>query len=49
LDEEDAYAILTLDEFESLIEGEGAEPVYKLTRLQEARMDKPQRFPSSAS
>jgi len=44
LDEENAYVILTLDEFESLIEREGAEPVYKLTRLQEARMDKPQRF-----
>jgi cell division control protein 6 len=44
LDEENAYVILTLDEFESLIEREGAEPVYKLTRLQEARMNKPQRF-----
>ncbi|MEM3736441.1 MAG: ORC1-type DNA replication protein [Candidatus Bathyarchaeia archaeon] len=43
LDEQNAYAILTLDEFESLIEREGAEPVYKLTRLQEARIDKPQR------
>ncbi|MEM2281569.1 MAG: ORC1-type DNA replication protein [Candidatus Bathyarchaeia archaeon] len=44
LDEENAYVILTLDEFESLIEREGSEPVYKLTRLQELRMDKPQRF-----
>ncbi|MEM0058056.1 MAG: ORC1-type DNA replication protein [Candidatus Bathyarchaeia archaeon] len=44
LDEENAYVILTLDEFESLIEREGAEPVYKLTRLQEARIDKPQRL-----
>lgn len=44
LDEQNAYAILTLDEFESLIEREGAEPVYKLTRLQEARLGKPQRI-----
>ncbi|MEM3789362.1 MAG: AAA family ATPase, partial [Candidatus Bathyarchaeia archaeon] len=44
LDEQNAYAILTLDEFESLVEREGAEPVYKLTRLQEARLDKPQRI-----
>ncbi|MEM1563676.1 MAG: ORC1-type DNA replication protein [Candidatus Bathyarchaeia archaeon] len=43
LDEHNAYAILTLDEFESLVEREGAEPVYKLTRLQEARLGKPQR------
>jgi len=43
LDEQNAYVILTLDEFESLIEREGSEAVYKLTRLQEARMDKPQR------
>jgi cell division control protein 6 len=43
LDEQNAYAILTLDEFESLVEMEGTEPVYKLTRLQEARLGKPQR------
>jgi cell division control protein 6 len=43
LDEQNAYVILTLDEFESLVEREGAEPVYKLTRLQEARLGKPQR------
>ncbi|MEM3770421.1 MAG: ORC1-type DNA replication protein [Candidatus Bathyarchaeia archaeon] len=43
LDEQNAYAILTLDEFESLVEREGAEPIYKLTRLQEARLGKPQR------
>lgn len=44
LDEHNAYVILTLDEFESLIEREGSEPVYKLTRLQEARLNKPQRI-----
>ncbi|MEM2419910.1 MAG: ORC1-type DNA replication protein [Candidatus Bathyarchaeia archaeon] len=43
LDENNAYVLLTLDEFESLIEREGSEAVYKLTRLQEARLDKPQR------
>lgn len=44
LDEKNAYVILTLDEFESLIEREGSEPVYKLTRLQESRLNKPQRI-----
>ncbi len=44
LDEENAYVILTLDEFESLVEREGSEAVYKLTRLQEIRPNKPQRL-----
>lgn len=44
LDEENAYVILALDEFESLIEREGSEAVYKLTRLQEVRPNKPQRL-----
>lgn len=44
LDEENAYVILALDEFESLIEREGSEAVYKLTRLQEIRQDEPQRL-----
>ncbi|MGB9741133.1 MAG: ORC1-type DNA replication protein [Candidatus Bathyarchaeia archaeon] len=44
LDEENAYVILALDEFESLIEKEGSEAVYKLTRMQEIRHDKPQRL-----
>lgn len=43
LDEENAYIILTLDEFESLIHREGSEAVYKLTRMQEMRQNKPQR------
>jgi cell division control protein 6 len=43
-DEENVYAILTLDEFESLVEREGSEAVYKLTRLQELRQNKPQRL-----
>ncbi|MBC7130580.1 AAA family ATPase, partial [Candidatus Bathyarchaeota archaeon] len=44
LDEQDFHVILTLDEFESLVEREGSEAVYKLTRLQETRLDKPQRL-----
>ena len=44
LDEENAHVILTLDEFDSLIQREGSEAVYKLTRLQEMRQNKPQRL-----
>jgi cell division control protein 6 len=44
LDEENAHIILSLDEFESLVEREGSEAVYKLTRLQETRQNKPQRL-----
>jgi cell division control protein 6 len=44
LDEEDAYVILALDESESLVEREGSEAIYKLTRLQETRSNKPQRL-----
>jgi cell division control protein 6 len=44
LDEENTYVVLALDEFDSLIEKEGSEAVYKLTRLQELRQDKPQRL-----
>ena len=44
LDEEGAHMILTLDEFDSLIEKEGSDAVYQLTRLQETRQGKPQRL-----
>ena len=44
LDEENAFVILALDEFDSLIEREGSEAIYKLTRLQETRQGKPQRL-----
>ena len=44
LDEEDAYVILTLDEFDAFIDQEGSDAVYKLTRLQEMRVGKPQRI-----
>jgi cell division control protein 6 len=44
LDEENTYAILCLDEFDTLIEKEGSETVYSLTRIQEMRTGKPQRI-----
>jgi cell division control protein 6 len=44
LDEEKAAMILALDEFDSLIEKEGSDAVYKLTRLQEMRQGQPQRL-----
>ena len=44
LDEENAFMVITLDEFDSLIENEGSDAVYKLTRLQETRQGKPQRL-----
>lgn len=44
LDEEEATMILALDEFDSIIEKEGSDAVYKLTRLQEIRQGKPQRL-----
>jgi cell division control protein 6 len=44
LEEERATMILTLDEFDSLIDKEGSDAVYKLTRLQELRQGKPQRL-----
>jgi cell division control protein 6 len=43
LDEQKVHVVLALDEFESLVEREGSEAVYKLTRLQEIRLNKPQR------
>jgi cell division control protein 6 len=44
LDEENAYVIFTLDEFDAFIKHEGSEAVYTLTRLQEMRAGKPQRM-----
>jgi cell division control protein 6 len=44
LDEEKTTMILALDEFDSLIENEGSDAIYKLTRLQEMRQGKPQRL-----
>lgn len=44
LEEEQAFVILALDEFDSIIEKEGSDAVYKLTRLQEMQQGKPQRI-----
>jgi len=44
LEEENAYLLLALDELESLILAEGTEPLYKLTRIQETRLEKPRRL-----
>jgi len=44
LDEENIHVLLALDEFDSLVEKEGSDAVYKLTRLQEMRQSKPQRL-----
>ena len=44
LDEEEVSVVLALDEFDSVIENEGSDAVYKLTRLQEMRQGKPQRL-----
>lgn len=44
LDEENIYMILVLDEFDSIIETEGSDSVYSLTRLQEMRTNLPQRI-----
>ncbi len=44
LDEENVYVILALDEFGSMVEREGSDAVYQLTRLQEVRQNKPQRL-----
>ncbi len=44
LDEENAFLVLALDEFDTLVENEGSDAIYKLTRLQEMRQGKPQRL-----
>ncbi len=44
LDEQKAFMVLALDEFDSLIEAEGSDAVYALTRLQETRPNLPQRI-----
>ncbi len=44
LDEDKAFTIVALDEFDTFIEQAGSEAVYKLTRMQEMRSDQPQRI-----
>jgi cell division control protein 6 len=43
LEEEQVFVILALDEFDSLVEKEGSDVVYELTRLQEMQQGKVQR------
>ncbi|MBX5327664.1 MAG: ORC1-type DNA replication protein [Candidatus Bathyarchaeia archaeon] len=44
LDEKNMFIILVLDELEALIQNEGADSIYKLTRIQESRLKAPQRL-----
>ncbi len=44
LDDSNGFAILALDELESLIRTEGTSALYNLTRLQEGRLNKPMRL-----
>ncbi|MGQ9566071.1 MAG: ORC1-type DNA replication protein [Candidatus Bathyarchaeales archaeon] len=44
LDEKNMFIILALDEFEALIQNEGADSIYKLTRIHESRLKAPQRL-----
>jgi len=44
LDQKDAYLILTLDELESLVQNEGSDPLYNLSRIQEDRINAPKRL-----
>jgi cell division control protein 6 len=44
LDEEDTQLILSLDEVDALIEKEGGDAIYNLTRVQEARLEGPRRL-----
>jgi len=44
LDEQNAYLILAMDELETLIQSEGSDPLYNLTRIQEDRLKAPQRL-----
>ncbi|MCW4051684.1 MAG: ORC1-type DNA replication protein [Candidatus Bathyarchaeota archaeon] len=44
LDDENIYLIATLDELEPLIQNEGSEPLYKLSRIEETRSKTPGRL-----
>jgi len=44
LDERNVYLILVMDELESLIQSEGSDPIYSLTRIQEDRVKARQRL-----
>lgn len=44
LDEQNVFVVLCLDELEALVENEGADALYKLTRIYESRLKAPQRL-----
>ncbi|MGB9134158.1 MAG: ORC1-type DNA replication protein [Candidatus Bathyarchaeia archaeon] len=44
LDDKNVYTIVTLDELEALIQNEGPEPLYKLSRIDETRQKAPMRL-----
>ncbi len=44
LDDENIHLIITLDELELLIQNEGSEPLYKLSRIEETRPKLPRRL-----
>ncbi|MDH5634597.1 MAG: hypothetical protein OEY30_02095, partial [Candidatus Bathyarchaeota archaeon] len=44
LDDKNIYLIATLDELETLIQNEGSEPLYKLSRIDETRPKRPMRL-----
>jgi len=44
LDEQNIFVILALDEIEALVQSEGADALYKLTRVHESRLKAPQRL-----
>ncbi len=44
LDAQNAFVILVLDELDALISNEGSDPLYNLSRIQEGRLNAPQRL-----
>ena len=44
LDDKNAFIILVLDELDALIRNEGSDPLYNLSRIQEGRLNVPQRL-----
>jgi len=44
LDSQNIYLIITLDELEPLVQNEGSEPLYKLSRIEELRAKMPKRL-----
>jgi len=44
LDAKNAFVVLVLDEIDALIRNEGSDPLYNLSRIQEGRLNAPQRL-----